>query len=128
MFGTSKYCHNSDLKITKCMPVKSSVEAGVLKTSWKRWNSTEKTGVKTELLNFIHRVFNLWKKEGLFTGCIRHFCGKLSLLVKQTDKRENRGQHKPQRGTKRGFYRNSGKKNAFVYGKESRLMLYFKMI
>ena len=43
------------------------VEIRMWKTSWKVWNSTWKTGMSTWVLNFFHRVFNLWKKQGWYT-------------------------------------------------------------
>jgi hypothetical protein len=40
-------------------------------------NSTGKTGFAAGLLNFLHRVFNMWKKSDPSTECIALFCGKL---------------------------------------------------
>ena len=53
------------------------VEIRLWKTLWKVWNSTGKTGFKAGLLNFLHRVFNMWKKSEPSTECIALFCGKL---------------------------------------------------
>ena len=81
---TSKFCHKSDLKITKCTEEKSPVEGGMWKTRWKVWKSTPKTGVDAGLLNFLHRVFNMWKKVALFTACIQGVLWK-TLSAGQTD-------------------------------------------
>lgn len=35
------------------------------------------TGFAAGLLNFLHRVFNMWKKSDPSTECIALFCGKL---------------------------------------------------
>ena len=43
--SASKFCHNSDLKITKCMQGSEPVEIRLWKTLWKVWNSTRKTGL-----------------------------------------------------------------------------------
>ena len=55
------------------------------KTLWKVWNSTGKTGFKAGLLNFLHRVFNMWKNNRSSTDCIPRFCGKLFSPAKQRD-------------------------------------------
>ena len=68
--SASKFCHNSDLKITKCMQGSEPVEIRLWKTLWKVWNSTGKTGFKAGLLNFLHRVFNMWKNLSRITDCI----------------------------------------------------------
>ena len=78
-----KICHNSDLKITKCTSGFPLVENGLWKTLWKVWKSTLKRGVSAGLLNVLHRVFNLWKKQGRSTACIQAFCGKPPPLEKE---------------------------------------------
>jgi hypothetical protein len=61
------------------------VEMRLWKTLWKVWNSTGKTGFKAGLLNFLHRVFNMWKNNRSSTDCIPRFCGKLFSPAKQRD-------------------------------------------
>ena len=55
----------------------------LLKTRWKLFNSTRKTGAMAGLLHTFHRVFNLWKNYRAFTECIDVFCGKLLTLAKR---------------------------------------------
>ena len=78
-----KNCHNSDLNFTNCKAFAKIWEKLLLKTQWKLFNSTRKTGVAAGLLHTFHRVFNLWKNYRLFTECIDAFCGKLFALAKQ---------------------------------------------
>ena len=59
----------------------------LLKTRWKLFNSTRKTGAMTGLLHTFHRVFNLWKNYRAFTECIDVFCGKLFALAKTAEVR-----------------------------------------
>ena len=54
-----------------------------MKTRWKLFNSTRKTGAMTGILHTFHRVFNLWKNYRAFTECIDVFCGKLLTLAKR---------------------------------------------
>ena len=54
-----------------------------MKTRWKLFNSTRKTGAMAGLLHTFHRVFNLWKNYRAFTECIDIFCGKLLTLAKR---------------------------------------------
>ena len=78
-----KNCHNSDLNFTICKAFARIWGKLLLKTRWKLFNSTRKTGATAGLLHTFHRVFNLWKNYGLFTECIETFCGKLFTLAKQ---------------------------------------------
>lgn len=59
------------------------VENEMLKILWKVWKSTPETGVIAGLLNVLHRVFNLLKKQGRSTACIQAFCGKPPPLEKE---------------------------------------------
>ena len=86
-----KNCHNSVLKITNCKEKVKSRGGGLLKTRWKLWNSTGKTGFGTGLFNFLHRVFNMWKKSKPFTQCIAPVCGKLSASAKRRKNRLRTG-------------------------------------
>ena len=79
----SKNCHNSDLNFTNCKAFAKIWGNLLLKTRWKLFNSTRKTGAAAGLLHIFHRVFNLWKNCRLFTECIGAFCGKLFALAKQ---------------------------------------------
>lgn len=72
-----KNCHISDLKITNCTHPAGECRTRLWKTQWRMLNSTGKTGFAAGLLNFLHRVFNMWKKSGPSTECIALFCGKL---------------------------------------------------
>ena len=75
--SASKNCHISDLKITNCTHPAGECRTGLWKTQWRMLNFTGKTGFAAGLLNFLHRVFNMWKKSGPSTECIALFCGKL---------------------------------------------------
>lgn len=75
--SASKNCHISDLKITNCTHPAGECRTRLWKTQWRMLNSTGKTGFAAGLLNFLHRVFNMWKKSGPSTECIALFCGKL---------------------------------------------------
>ena len=75
--SASKNCHISDLKITNCTHPGGECRTRLWKTQWRMLNSTGKTGFAAGLLNFLHRVFNMWKKSGPSTECIALFCGKL---------------------------------------------------
>ena len=66
--SASKNCHISDLKITNCTHPAGECRTGLWKTQWRMLNSTGKTGFAAGLLNFLHRVFNMWKKIGSFYG------------------------------------------------------------
>ena len=124
----SKFCHNSDLKITKCMGGFPPVENEMLKTLWKVWKSTPETGVIAGLLNVLHRVFNLWKKQGHSTACIQAFLWKTSSPGKGADILPGDGQHfSTPGGTNEGRREILWKKKPQFYGKERPLMLYFKM-
>ena len=81
--SSSKNCHNSDLNSTNCKAFARIWRKLLLKTRWKLFNSTRKTGVAAGLLHNFHRVFNLWKKYGPFTKCIDVFCGKLFASAKR---------------------------------------------
>lgn len=81
-----------------------------MKTWWKLWNSTGKTGFGAGLFNFLHRVFNMWKKSKPFTHCIAPVCGKLSASAKRRKKpAANRGSGAQMT---RHFCKNSGEKEA----------------
>ena len=123
----SKFCHNSDLKITKCMQGSEPVEIRMWKTSWKVWNSTWKTGMSAWVLNSFHRVFNLWKKQGGYTDGKAVWMWKTFTTGKKTDNRRAKGNPSPMRRCPGGRHRNfTGEKSQF-YGKHRLLMLYFKM-
>ena len=79
----SKNCHNSDLNFTNCKAFARIWGNLLLKTRWKLFNSTRKTGAAAGLLHTFHGVFNLWKNCRAFTECIDIFCGKLFALAKQ---------------------------------------------
>ena len=79
----SKNCHNSNLNFTNCKAFARIWGNLLLKTRWKLFNSTRKTGAAARLLHTFHWVFNLWKNRRLFTECIDTFCGKLFALAKQ---------------------------------------------
>lgn len=66
--STSKNCHISDLKITNCTHPAGECRTRLWKTQWRMLNSTGKTGFAAGLLNFLHLVFNMWKKIGSFYG------------------------------------------------------------
>lgn len=66
--SASKNCHISDLKITNCTHPAGECRTRLWKTQWRMLNSTGKTGFAAGLLNFLHRVFNMWKKIGSFYG------------------------------------------------------------
>ena len=66
--SASKNCHISDLKITNCTHPAGECRTGLWKTQWRMLNSTGKTGFAAGLLNFLHRVFNMWKKSESFYG------------------------------------------------------------
>lgn len=70
----SKFCHNTNLKITNCTQKIDPERTLRLKTLWKLFNSTPKTGFGTTLFHFFNRVFNLWKKSGGFTKGITRKC------------------------------------------------------
>lgn len=124
-----KICHNSDLKITKCTSGFPLVENGLWKTLWKVWKSTLKRGVSAGLLHVLHRVFQLVEKTGpfynLYTG----------LFVENITARKWDGYFARELATL--LYTRAGrlgwkreilwKKKPQFYGKESPLMLYFKM-
>ena len=82
---SSKNCHISDLYFTNCTQEKQTGRTGMLKTRWKVWNSTRKTGFKTGLLNFLHRVFNMWKKWSALYGLYTTFLWKTFLIGKTED-------------------------------------------
>ena len=67
---SSKNCHISDLYSTNCTQEIKKGRTKKWKTLWKVWNSTGKTGFKAGLLNFLHRVFNMWKNLSRITDCI----------------------------------------------------------
>ena len=79
----SKNCHNSDLNFTNCKTFAKMWGNLLLKTRWKLFNSTRKTGAAAGLLHTFHGVFNLWKKRKPFTECIGMLCGKLSASAKR---------------------------------------------
>ena len=83
----SKNCHNSDLNFTNCKAFAKIWGKLLLKTRWKLFNSTRKTGATAVLLHIFHRGFNLWKNYRLFTECIDNFCGKLFCLGKTAEVR-----------------------------------------
>ena len=128
---SSKICHNSDLKITKCTSGFPLVENGLWKTLWKVWKSTLKRGVSAGLLHVLHRVFNLWKKQDPFTNLYT------GLFVENTHRPANGTDILP--GSWQHFFHARAwrlgveaekflwKKKPQFYGKESPLMLYFKM-
>ena len=123
----SKICHNSDLKITKCMQGSELVEMRMWKTSWKVWNSTWKTGMSTWVLNSFHRVFNLWKKQGRYTMGKALWMWKTFDSGKKTDTRCAERRHLPHAVLSGPQHRNfTGEKSQF-YGEHRLLMLYFKM-
>ena len=81
----SKNCHNSDLNFTNCKAFAKIWGNLLLKTRWKLFNSTGKTGAAAGLLHIFHWVFNLWKNCRLFTERIGIFCGKLFALAKTAE-------------------------------------------
>ena len=85
----------------------------MLKTLWKVWKSTLKTGMDAGLLNFFHGDFNMLKKERCSTSCIQGFLWKTFSVVKQTEEKRRTS--------------NSLEEKTHFYGKESQLMLYFKL-
>lgn len=114
-------------EITKCRTEIFNVEWEMLKTRWRMWNSTCKTGVKGGFLNFVHRIFNMLKKERLVYSLYTEGLWKTFSAVKRTDNRRQTGNTKDRR-RKPQILSENRKKNAFFYGNECRLMLYFKMI
>ena len=114
--SASKFCHNSDLKITKCMQGSELVEIRMWKTSWKVWNSTWKTGMSAWVLNSFHRVFNLWKKQGGYTDGKAVWMWKTFTTGKKTDNRRAKGNTFPMRRCPGGRHRNfTGRKNAILW-------------
>ena len=112
----SKICHNSDLKITKCMQGSEPVEMRMWKTSWKVWNSTWKTGMSAWVLNSFHRVFNLWKKQGGYTDGKAVWMWKTFTTGKKMDNRRAKGNTSPMRRCPGGRHRNfTGRKNAILW-------------
>ena len=91
----SKNCHISDLYSTNCTQEIQKGRTKKLKTLWKVWNSTAKTGFKAGLLNFLHRVFNMWKNNRSSTDCIQLFCGKLFSSAKQRTRVQQPGEDAP---------------------------------
>ena len=83
--AVQKIGHISDLYSTNCTQEIKKGRTKKWKTLWKVWNSTGKTGFKAGLLNFLHRVFNMWKNNRSSTDCIPRFCGKLFSPAKQRD-------------------------------------------
>ena len=79
----SKNCHNSDLNFTNCKAFAKIWGNLLLKTRWKLFNFTRKTGAVAGLLHTFHGVFNLWKKRKPFTKCIGVLCGKLFASAKR---------------------------------------------
>lgn len=143
---SSKNCHISDLYFTNCTQEKQTGRTGMWKTRWKVWNSTRKTGFKTGLLNFIHRVFNMWKKWPDLYGLYTTFLWKTFLIGKTEDacaatewrctcaakhfcKKERGLQKRKMRQTVNRVWKllpDRDKKWWFT-GKQRRHMLYFKM-
>ena len=97
-------------------------------------NSTGKTGFAAGLLNFLHRVFNMWKKSDPSTECIALFCGKLFGPAKRQVPAGAEGaaakdnSAKPGRGAGKLRKNPVGptKKRQFA-GKPGQLMLYFTL-
>ena len=113
---SSKNCHISDLYFTNCTQEKQTGRTGKLKTRWKVWNSTRKTGFKTGLLNFLHRVFNLWKKQGGYTDGKAVWMWKTFTTGKKTDNRRAKGNTSPMRRCPGGRHRNfTGRKSAILW-------------
>ena len=81
---SSKNCHISDLYSTNCTQEIKKGRTKKWKTLWKVWNSTGKTGFKAGLLNFLHRVFNMWKNNRFLRIVYRVFVENFFL-------RQNRG-------------------------------------
>ena len=77
----TKNCQISDLNFTICTQMAAWRKDRQLKTLWKVWNSTGKTGIETGLFNFFHGLFNMWKNRSRFTECIPDECGKLKCLA-----------------------------------------------
>ena len=111
-----KICHNSDLKITKCTSGFPLVENGLWKTLWKVWKSTLKRGVSAGLLHVLHRVFNLWKKQGGYTDGKAVWMWKTFTTGKKTDNRRAKGNTSPMRRCPGGRHRNfTGRKSAILW-------------
>mgnify|MGYP006956080203 FL=1 len=128
----SKNCQISNLNFTICTQMPEQKEERLLKTRWKVWNSTRKTGFETGLFNFFHWLFNMWKNKALFTECIPDICGKLEPWAKRRKTAQNSS--RPAMGRAAAVCMNSvwklcrtkDKKRQFA-GNESRLMLYFTL-
>lgn len=113
---SSKNCHISDLYSTNCTQEIKKGRTKKWKTLWKVWNSTRKTGLSAWVLNFLHRVFNLWKKQGGYTDGKEVWMWKTFTTGKKTDNRRAKGNTSPIRRCPGGRHRNfTGRKSAILW-------------
>lgn len=61
------------LEIYKLYASRTGASKPIVEKQWKVWNSTAKMGFEAGIFHTLHRVFNMWKIDGLLRNVYHTF-------------------------------------------------------